>query len=212
MNGRTRLHGLWLAALAVVAVGLAACSGGGSASSDTIRGALVTDPITKPDIVLTDTSGKPYDIRKETAGAAVTLIYVGYTHCPDVCPTHMADMRAVFAQLPPDTTSKIRVLFITADPERDTPAVLKEWLALFDSRFIGLTGSRELINNVQEQLGLKVGSKQYLANGVDYTVSHAAYVMAFTRDNQAHVVYPLGVSRTDWVHDLMTLVKEGWKS
>jgi len=191
----------------------AACGDGGSASSsgsgNRYRGAIVTPPFEKPPFTLTDTAGKPYDIRKETEGF-VTLIYIGYTHCPDVCPTHMANIAEVLAKLPPDVTRKIKVIMVTADPARDTPPVLRKWLDLFDKNFIGLTGPDETIVQLQETLGINPATKTDLGDG-NYAVNHAAYVMAFTPDNLAHTVYPLGVTNDDWQHDLTMLVREGWK-
>lgn len=105
---------------------LGGCSGddgGGSGGDVGYRGALVAPPFEKPGYTLTDTQARPYDIRKETEGY-LTLLYIGYTHCPDVCPTHMAGLSAVMKKLPADVTRKIKVVFVTADPARDTPEVL----------------------------------------------------------------------------------------
>ena len=224
MDGGSRCRTRWqtlaarLAALALVPVlavlVFAACGDDGNSSSANssggYRGAIVTPPFEKPDFILTDTSGKPYDIRGQTEGF-VTLIYLGYTHCPDVCPTHMANIAQVLSELPADVTRKIKVIMITADPARDTPAVLRKWLDLFDKSFIGLTGPEETIVQVQETLGINPATRTDLGDG-NYAVNHAAYVMAFTpADNLAHTVYPLGVTNDDWKHDLTALVREGWK-
>lgn len=211
---------LWLL-LALAGLGLTACNGddddddanddggAGMEAGDTgYRGALVTPPFEKPDFVLTDTAGKEYDIRKETEGSVV-LLYLGYTHCPDVCPTHMADIASVLKELPSDVTKKIKVVFITTDPARDTPEVLRKWLDLFDESFIGLTGPEETIINLQKTLGINPATKTDLGGG-NYAVNHAAYVIAFTPDNLAHTVYPLGVTEDDWKHDMTKLAKEGW--
>jgi protein SCO1/2 len=74
-----------------------------------------------------------------------TAWFLGFTHCPDMCPTTLADLTAVLDRLWPDA-DKINVVFVTVDPERDTPEVLKEYLSSFDPRIIGLTGSREAID------------------------------------------------------------------
>jgi len=195
----------------LVGLAFAACgdNNNNNSSSGSYRGALVTPPFEKPDFTLTDTAGKPYNIRKETDGY-LTLLYLGYTHCPDVCPTHMANIAEALGKLPPDVTRKIKVIMVTADPARDTPAVLRKWLDLFDKSFIGLTGSEETIVALQETLGIEPATKTDLGEG-NYAVNHAAYVMAFTPDNLAHTVYPLGVTADDWKYDLTKLAKEGWK-
>jgi len=172
-------------------------------------GVFVTPPLPKPAAVLTDTSGQPYDLRKETEGF-VTLLYVGYTHCPDVCPTHMADVTNVLQKLPADVSSRIKVVFVTADPDRDTPQVLRKWLDLFSKDFIGLTGTQAEVDAFQRSLSINPATRTDLGNG-NYTVNHAAYLMAYSQDNLAHLVYPLGVTEETWINDLTILVKEGWK-
>src|SRR4029078_2346115 len=97
-------------------------------------GATISPTFSKPDITLTDTSGKPFNVKTDTAGV-VTLLYVGYTHCPDICPTHMQQIAKALKALPAATASKVKVVFITSDPERDTPAVLRKWLDNFDTDF-----------------------------------------------------------------------------
>src|SRR5215467_3592343 len=104
------------------------------------RGGLVTPPLPKPAFVLTDTSGAPFDFRQKTDGY-VTLLFFGYTYCPDQCPMHMANLGAALKKLPPAIAGQVKLVFVTTDPERDFPAVLRRWLDLFDPHFIGLTGT-----------------------------------------------------------------------
>lgn len=177
---------------------------------DDYRGGEVIPPFDKPDIVLTDSTGKPYDLRKETDGK-LTLLYLGYTHCPDICPLHMLDIAQTLKKLPPEQAAKVKVVFITTDPERDTPEVLGKWLAYFNKDYIGLTGSTAAIARLHEQLSMPLPEKTDLGDG-EYSVSHAAYVLAFTPDNQGHLVFPSGFSREDWLHDLGKLTTEGWSN
>ena len=76
-------------------------------------------PFAKPHLVLTDTHGKPFDLVKQTAGRP-TLLYFGYTHCPDVCPTTMSDIAVARRKLPAAERDKLQVVFVTTDPTRDT--------------------------------------------------------------------------------------------
>jgi len=212
-----------LALLAIVGVVIGvACSGDDDSAGATaganptaytpesdFMGVFVTPALPKPDAVLTDTSGQPFDLRKETDGV-VTLLYVGYTHCPDVCPTHMADIMTVLEKLPADVSSQIKVVFVTADPDRDTPEVLRKWLDIFSKDFIGLTGTQAQVDAFQRSLSISPADKTDIGGG-NYTVNHAAYVMAYSQDNLAHLVYPLGVTQETWMNDLTILVKEGWK-
>lgn len=211
--------GALLSSLLIAALSLAACSGGdqsgkgivvGGSNKPAYNGVLIDPALKKPDAILTDASGKPFDLRKQTEGST-TLLYVGYTHCPDVCPTHMAEIAAALKQLGPSVRDKVKVVFVTSDPERDTPSVLKSWLGAFDPSFIGLTGDEAAIRSVTDQIGMGTPEKEDLGGG-NYGVSHGAFVMLFTTDDLAHVVYPSGMQVSDWVHDLPLLVNDGWRA
>jgi protein SCO1/2 len=172
------------------------------------RGGLVTPPLPKPRFVLTDTSGAPFDFWQKTQGY-VTLLFFGYTFCPDQCPMHMANLSAAVKKLPDSIAYQVKLVFVTTDPSRDSATVLRRWLDLFDRRFIGLTGSEGSIESVERAAGVPLAEKTGSRNG-NYDVSHANFVIAYTRDNLAHVIYPGGVSKDDWVHDLTLLIKETW--
>jgi protein SCO1/2 len=197
--------------LALVAVALPACSGGEDKPSkaNELLGAKVEPPYDKPYETLNDTSGKPYNIRTETEGK-LTLFYIGYTHCPDICPLHMVELKRALASLPADTASRVTVVFVTADPERDTGEVLRNWLDHFNPAFVGLVPTRQELSEMLKHLGMNYPERTDIGNG-NYTVSHAAYVIAFAKDNVARYVYPSGITADDWVHDIPLLLKEGSK-
>jgi len=90
------------------------------------RGGLVTPPLPKPRFILTDTSGRPFDFASATKGY-VTLLFFGYTYCPDQCPMHMANLSAALKKLPAGTADRVKLVFVTTDPTRDTPQVLRRW-------------------------------------------------------------------------------------
>jgi protein SCO1 len=177
-------------------------------SAGSYRGGLVSPPLPKPGFVLTDTSDAAFDFRQKTEGY-VTLLFFGYTYCPDQCPMHMANLSAALKKLPPGIADRVKLVFVTTDPARDSPTVLRRWLDLFDRRFIGLTGTERAIEAVQRATGVPPATKTGPAKA-DYAVSHANFVLAYSRDNLAHVIYPGGVSKDDWVHDLPLLIKETW--
>lgn len=207
-----RPFALVLAILALLPT-VAACTGGdddGSTGDAQYMGAIVTPPIEKPDAILMDENGQPFDLRKETEGY-VTLLYVGYTHCPDICPTHLYEISQALEKLDPDIRKQIKVVFATADPERDTPEQLRQYLDTFDPEFIGLTGTRDLMDQFQVALGLQPATRTDLGGG-NYAVNHAAYVMAFTKDNYAYTVYPSGMGQKEWLNDLPLLVEKGFRS
>jgi protein SCO1/2 len=171
-------------------------------------GGLVNPPLPKPRFTLTDTAGAPFDFLAKTQGY-VTLLFFGYTSCPDECPLHMANVALGLKQLPMEVQNHIRLVFVTTDPARDEPPVLRVWLKRFDERFIGLTGSDAAIEAAQRAAGLPPARKAARAND-DYAVGHANVVLAYSKDNLAHLMYPGGVTRQDWIHDLPQLVAETW--
>jgi protein SCO1/2 len=176
----------------------------GSAGPDaTYRGGLVTPPLPKPRFTLTDTSGATFDFRLKTEGY-ITLLFFGYTSCPDVCPLHMANVAVALKKLSPD---RVKLVFVTTDPARDSAKALRSWLDHFDKRFVGLTGTEAAIEAAQLAAGLPPARKTALATGA-YGFGHSSFVVANTKDNLAHLIYPDGMSQQDWAHDLPQLVKE----
>jgi protein SCO1/2 len=177
-------------------------------STGNYRGGLVTPPLPKPGFVLTDTSGAAFDFRQRTDGY-VTLLFFGYTYCPDQCPMHMANLGAALKRMPAEIADQVKLVFVTTDPARDSPVVVRRWLDLFDRRFIGLTGTERAIEAVERAAGVPPATKTGPANS-NYGVAHANFVLAYSKDNLAHVIYPGGVSKDDWVHDLPLLINEIW--
>ncbi len=176
-----------------------------------LSGPQIVPPLPKPDLVLTTTDGKPFDVRKDTEGY-ITLLFFGYTNCPDVCPVHMANIAGAMKKLGPDITNRIKVVFVTVDPNRDTPEVIRTWLNHFDDRFIGLRGDSATVASAFTQLRLgptvrEAGADSTAPNPVQYTIGHAAIVLAYGTDNLAHVVYPFGIRQADWSKDLTLLVE-----
>ena len=176
----------------------------------TYRGGLVTPPLPKPRFTLTDTAGLPFDFRRETEGY-VTLLFFGYARCPDQCPLHLANIAMGLNKVPTAVADQVKVIFVTTDPARDSPAVLRSWLDRFNARFIGLTGSEAAIEAVQRAAHVPAAQKMARASH-DYAVGHASFALVYTKDNLAHVIYPSGMSQDDWAHDLPNLVAEVWSS
>jgi protein SCO1/2 len=184
----------------IVVAWIAACGGevGGG-------GIALTEPVAKVPFTLTATDGSPYRFVEETEGY-VTLLFFGYTNCPDVCPVHMANLAGVLDRLPYEVASAIKVVFVTTDPERDTPERIREWLDQFDPGFVGLTGTPTDLANLQRAFRLAPAVREERDDS-EYQVSHAAHIMAFTRDDSAHVVFPFGTRQSDWMRELPRLVE-----
>jgi protein SCO1/2 len=113
------------------------------------------------------------------------LVFFGYTHCPDVCPTTMFELTEAFKALGPD--KKITALFVTVDPERDTAAVLKDYVSNFDPRIQAATGPRESIERVMKTY--RVYARRVPGEGPEYTMDHSAIV--YIMDKQGRFVSAL---------------------
>jgi protein SCO1/2 len=151
--------------------------------------------------VLTDTTGSSYDVERRNANK-VTLVYFGYTHCPDVCPTTMADIAQALRESSAAVRDKVTVVFVTVDPHRDSRMVVRHWLDDFSSSFVGLRGSLSEVIKAQRAAGLPVSKVS--RNGK--AVEHSAEVITYTPDHLAHVIYFDGPSTIDdLVHDLPIL-------
>lgn len=175
-----------------------------------LRGRVLPGPLAKPELVLTDAHHRPFDLRAETAGK-LTLVFFGYTHCPDICPIHMASIASVLDGMLPSQRERIEVVFVTTDPERDTPERLRTWLANFSPDFVGLTGDTATINAAQRALYMPLPQYGEADSTGAYLVGHAAAVIAFTPDDdQARVLYPFGIRQADWANDLPKLLEIDW--
>lgn len=194
--------------LIVSLLSIASCEAGKPpARPEDLRGPRLTRAIPRPDLVLVRTDGRPLDFRADTRGT-LTFLFFGYTNCPDVCPLHMGNLAAVLRELPRELAGRVRLVFVTTDPERDTPERLGSWLANFDSTFIGARGSPEALEVAQRSLGMPVASRDAQApESGGYTVSHGAHLWAFTPDDSAHVVYPMGMGRDVLAADIPLLLR-----
>jgi protein SCO1/2 len=172
-------------------------------------GMVITPARGKPQFTFTSSTGAPYEFRKETDGR-LTLLFFGYTYCPDVCPMHMANIAAVLKKLDYADRQRVRVVFVTTDPDRDTPERLRSWLGQIDSSFVGVAGPPQEIAALQQSLGLPPAKPEAAPAGsppTSYGVSHAAVVLAFTPDDSLRVLYPFGVRQQDWAKDIPLLLR-----
>jgi len=190
---------LWLGLLA----GCGRGEGKAAPGKDDYYGAVLAPPVPQPDFTLPTTDGRPFHLAAETRGY-VTLLFFGYTHCPDVCPVHMANLASVFNRLPAGVAGSIKVIFVTVDPKRDTPLVLRKWLDHFQPSFIGLRGSLDEVNQIQRLFHMPPTGTERLPNG-GYVVGHGAPLIGRVGDS-IRVLYPFGTRQADWMHDLPMLV------
>jgi protein SCO1/2 len=118
------------------------------------------------------------------------LVFFGYTHCPDVCPTTLFDVSEIFTRLGPDA-DRVGALFVTVDPERDTPATLKDYMASFDPHVRGLTGDPAAVTATEK--AYRVYSKKVPLDEGDYAMDHTAIV--YLMDKEGRFVAPFNLKR-----------------
>jgi protein SCO1/2 len=181
MNKSVRLIAVLAAfvagAAALVAVALVALP------RDTVKPSSVGGPFR-----LTDQNGRAVteaDFRGKTL-----LVFFGFTHCPDICPTTLFEISETLRRLGPDA-DKAAALFVTVDPERDTPAKLKDYISSFHPRIFGLTGTRAEVDAVLKEY--RVYAKKVPLEGGDYTMDHSAVV--YLMDKRGRFVAPFNLKR-----------------
>ncbi|NEB04561.1 SCO family protein [Streptomyces sp. SID13726] len=205
------------ALVAAATLTLSACGSGDDSTSPVSvvseeagseKAATVLDqPFEKPDLVLTDTKGEKYDLRAATKGKP-TLIYFGYTHCPDICPLTMNNIAVAKKQLPKAEQDELRVVFVTTDPARDTPAELGKWLKGIDTQFVGLTGDFATIQASARTLGISI-EPTHKDKKTGKTVSvHGTQVVAFSpKTDEGYVLYGEDATVDDYTKDLPKIIK-----
>ncbi|MFI9078091.1 SCO family protein [Streptomyces sioyaensis] len=199
---------------AAAALSLTACNGddqnkpAAEVSGGTATKPIVTldSPMAKPDLVLTDTSGKKYDLLEQTKGHP-TLIYFGYTNCPDVCPLTMANIAVAVKQLPKAEQKDLRVVFVTSDPERDTPAALKKWLGGINKDFTGLTGKFDTIQAGARSVNIGIEKPVKKKNG-DVVSTHGAQVLLSSpKDDKIHWIGMQEATSDNYTKALPKIIK-----
>ena len=186
-----------------------ACGERAAPRPDAFAGTAQDSTLLMPEMTLPDMNGGVFDLVEETRGR-VTLLFIGYTWCPDVCPVHLANLGAVLRDLPLEMSREVRTIFVTADPVRDTPERLREWLGAIHGDFIGLRGTRDQVNALERALGLPLSVVDPGTGPADYFVGHAGQVLAFDRGGMARLAYPWGIRQRDWRRDLPRLVAGDW--
>lgn len=179
------------------------------ANASTLFGTRVEPRRVEP-FVLTDQDGRRFRFPDDVADAAVTLLYLGYTHCPDICPDTMAEIAVALRAAGPAVAGRVAVVFVTVDPARDDPARLKRWIGLFGQDFTALTGSQSRIDRVQRMLGYQPGPVSDLGGG-EYVVGHPVEYLAIAPDGTVRLAYPWEVTAPQLQEDLTRLVQEGWQ-
>jgi len=198
---RHRRFFLRISAATLVLTLLCACRD----SAPSFTGSDITGTELGKDLALTDHEGVARTLA-DYAGKVV-VVFFGFTQCPDICPTSLAQMAQVMHELGADA-NRVQVLFITVDPERDTPDILRQYLTAFDARFVGLTGAPAQIR--QAAASFKVSYAKVVRAGADaegdYTMDHTAAFFLLDRRGQARVLTRANLGVQALVHDLRLLL------
>ena len=200
-------------ALAALAVGLAVVPMRGpltapdtattGATSDR-QGLAIDPPAPAADFRLTDHHGRPFQLSAQRGHAV--LLFFGYTHCPDVCPAALVTFKAIKEQLG-NAASRVRFVFITVDPERDTPERLRAYVGYYDPDFVGLWGTPEQMKAVQAAYGVLAQKEPQAGAPGGYWVVHTAATMLVDPQGNLRAIYPFGTSAKAIAADLRRLVE-----
>lgn len=192
------------AALCLGAVGgLTACEPrAGVAPTPSFKGIDITGAAYGRELALTDMHGQPRTLADYRG--KVLMLYFGFVQCPDVCPTALARASEVMQQLGTDA-AQVQLLFVTVDPERDTPALLREYMAAFDPSFMALSGDAATTQAAAD--GFRVYYKK-IPTGSSYTMDHTALTYLLDRQGQIRVALRHEQTAADYSADIQTLLAE----
>jgi protein SCO1/2 len=199
-SGRWARTAKTLAALACAAL-LAGCSHDGAPWRLTdVTGHL-------PDLAFTLTEDNGQSVNAKAFRGRTTLVYFGYTHCPDVCPETMARLMQVIEKLPPADAKQVRILFISVDPARDTPQALHAYVSAFDAEHIrGLTGTDAQVESLAKRYRIAYQMEKRDPNG-SYEVTHSSAVYIFDRDGRARLLATSGDTPDAIAQDLRRVIE-----
>lgn len=195
-SGLTALVGLAAVAL------LGACGG-----STEFAGSRLDEPYPVPGVALTDTTGAPYALTEDT-DRPLTLVFFGYTHCPDLCPLVMSNLSAALNQLDDEQRDEVDLVFVTTDPERDDEAALRDYLDGYGEDIVGLTGSLDSVIELGEPLHVYVNDGKKLPSGGYDLGGHTTAVLGIDDNDEAVVVWSDDTSATEFANDIETLLEE----
>ncbi|MFQ5857381.1 MAG: SCO family protein [Anaerolineae bacterium] len=184
----------------MIFLGFTACGG----ASPSFRGTELSPPPPAIDFTLTDQYGHAFRLSDQRG--QVVLLFFGYTHCPDVCPTTLARWKQVSDALG-DDAKRVRFVFVTVDPERDTPERLQQHLDIFNPDFVGLTGSPDEMEPIYRAYSIYHEKVAASDSALDYLVNHSGSVFLVDPQGRWRVSYSFGTPPDDIVHDIRELLR-----
>jgi len=170
------------------------------------RGTTYAEPYpASSDFTLSRSDGSRFQLSEKSGD--IVLLFFGYTSCPDVCPTTLAELNQALGSLKSDDAKRVQVVFVTVDPERDTPERAQEYVNHFNSTFIGLSGSEDELSTVWQSYGVF----REIVEGTSaagYLVNHTARVTLIDGNGNLRVSFGFDMPVEDIVHDLKLILKE----
>ena len=203
---RRRFLGLKNHLSLILIIGVLLQVGSGCTSTYEYKGSQLEPPMAVPDFELRSANGQPF--RLSGGKGKISLVFFGYTSCPDVCPLTLADVKKALAELEPVEREQVQVIFISADPERDTPEVLSRYMAAFDPAFIGLTDDFEKVQDVMKPFGAFAEKEEAPDSKAGYLVSHTARLYLLNANREILLTYPFGFEPEDLQSDLAYLLRQ----
>lgn len=195
---------LWIGSGALALVVLATLAVFWFARPDGFRGTSYAEPYpAAPEFELTRADGHPFRLSDQRG--KIVLLFFGYTSCPDVCPTTMAELKQVVDELG-DAANAVQVVFISVDPERDTSEKIQAYAQHFNPNFLGLTGSLEELQQIWDGYGVYRSVNQ-TTSALGYIVDHTARVTLIDGDGNLRLSYGFQTPVDDIVHDIKLLLK-----
>ena len=192
------------AALACAALVLSACSESPSAADGSFNGSRPSTAYAAPATALRDTDGAAYSLTEQTT-KPVTLVFFGFTNCPDICNLVMANITSGLLRLDEQDREKVDVVFVTTDPARDDEPALRRYLDAFNDRFIGLTGSLDDIVDIGTAFKVYMKREPKLPTG-GYNVSHTTHFFAVDAHDQVPVLWSADTTPAQLADDLHLLL------
>lgn len=168
------------------------------------NGTQLAPPWTLPDFELTDTQNQPF--RLSGIDGDLALIYFGYTHCPDVCPLTLLDVKEALTGL--EGSQRVKVILITVDPDRDTPAALASYLSAFSPDFIGLSGDSQTLAEVIKPFRVVAEKEELSGSATGYLVNHTARLYLVNTKPEVLLTYGFGFDPADLRNDLQYLLQQ----
>jgi protein SCO1/2 len=167
------------------------------------HGTLLDSPKPVADFTLAGPDGQP--VKLSAYRGKTVVLYFGYTYCPDVCPTTLAELAQAMRTLG-DRAEQVQGIMVTVDPERDTPEKLNKYVQAFDPGFVGLSGTPDQIAGAAAPLGVFY-EKHPVSGAAGYLMDHTATTMVIDRDGRMRLVWPYGTAGEDMAADLAHLMK-----